>query len=243
MAEELVIPSVTWEQIQAFRDAHFTPNSAASAFFANFIPQSAGAVGQTSAYNSGYNAGVNGEETEIIEEEILEEAEEVEEEEEDLGFYPDGVRRTLTDEQIAIFRHSEIQELLKAQRRKLEAKREKSVTPEPEYEEPPAPKTATKRPYGDIAGGNEDYVPRQRPTANVSSNNDSASLPWDDEDVGNWNNVQSTATTAAAAAPAPGAASTEDEIITAKPRKPRAIKPTFDAPSGMQFFWPVIEKS
>lgn len=31
-----------------------------------------------------------------------------------LGYYPDGWKRTLTDEQIAIFRHSEIQELLRA---------------------------------------------------------------------------------------------------------------------------------
>lgn len=30
-----------------------------------------------------------------------------------LGYYPDGRKRTLTDEQIAIFRHSEIQELLR----------------------------------------------------------------------------------------------------------------------------------
>jgi hypothetical protein len=31
----------------------------------------------------------------------------------DLGYYADGNKRTLTDEQIAIFRHTEIQELLK----------------------------------------------------------------------------------------------------------------------------------
>lgn len=31
---------------------------------------------------------------------------------EDLGYYHDGVKRTLTDAQIAIFRHSEIQEML-----------------------------------------------------------------------------------------------------------------------------------
>jgi hypothetical protein len=31
----------------------------------------------------------------------------------DLGYYKDGVKRTLTDEQIAMFRHSEIQRLLK----------------------------------------------------------------------------------------------------------------------------------
>ncbi|KAI9894931.1 MAG: hypothetical protein M1814_000151 [Vezdaea aestivalis] len=33
-----------------------------------------------------------------------------------LGFYDDGQQRTLTDEQIAIFRHSEIQSLLREQR-------------------------------------------------------------------------------------------------------------------------------
>ncbi|OCK83850.1 hypothetical protein K432DRAFT_401690 [Lepidopterella palustris CBS 459.81] len=30
-----------------------------------------------------------------------------------LGYYPDGMKRTLTDEQIAIFRHSEIRAILK----------------------------------------------------------------------------------------------------------------------------------
>ncbi|CAG8330741.1 unnamed protein product [Penicillium salamii] len=32
---------------------------------------------------------------------------------EDLGYYPDGVKRTLTDEQIEMFRHSEIHTLLR----------------------------------------------------------------------------------------------------------------------------------
>ncbi|KAL4802966.1 hypothetical protein BDV18DRAFT_145956 [Aspergillus unguis] len=35
------------------------------------------------------------------------------EDEDDLGYYPDGVKRTLTDEQIRIFRHSEIHALLR----------------------------------------------------------------------------------------------------------------------------------
>ncbi|KAJ5577445.1 uncharacterized protein N7459_006409 [Penicillium hispanicum] len=35
-------------------------------------------------------------------------------EEDDLGYYPDGVKRTLTDEQIRIFRHSEVHALLRA---------------------------------------------------------------------------------------------------------------------------------
>ncbi|KUI58148.1 hypothetical protein VP1G_05435 [Cytospora mali] len=37
------------------------------------------------------------------------------EDDDGLGYYPDGVKRTLTDEQIAMFRHSEIQTLLKSQ--------------------------------------------------------------------------------------------------------------------------------
>ncbi|KAK0367193.1 hypothetical protein LTR59_006831 [Friedmanniomyces endolithicus] len=37
-------------------------------------------------------------------------------EEEGLGYYADGTRRTLTDEQIAMFRHSEIEHLLRERR-------------------------------------------------------------------------------------------------------------------------------
>lgn len=49
------------------------------------------------------------------EEEYYEEEEEYYEEEDDgLGYYPDGVKRTLTDEQIAIFRHSELEALRRA---------------------------------------------------------------------------------------------------------------------------------
>lgn len=39
---------------------------------------------------------------------------------EELGYYEDGVRRTLTDEQITMFRHSEIQRLLLARRQQRE---------------------------------------------------------------------------------------------------------------------------
>ncbi|KAF2836390.1 hypothetical protein M501DRAFT_987551 [Patellaria atrata CBS 101060] len=46
------------------------------------------------------------------------------EEDDDLGYYPDGVKRTLTDEQIKIFRHSEIQQLL--HERRLEREQEVS---------------------------------------------------------------------------------------------------------------------
>jgi hypothetical protein len=53
-----------------------------------------------------------------VEEEYAEEAEE----DDGLGYYDDGVKRTLTDAQIAIFRHSEIQALLRERRHTAEAK-------------------------------------------------------------------------------------------------------------------------
>lgn len=39
-----------------------------------------------------------------------------------LGYYSDGVKRTLTDEQVAIFRHSEIQSILRERRHAAEGK-------------------------------------------------------------------------------------------------------------------------
>lgn len=48
------------------------------------------------------------------------------EEEDDLGYYPDGVKRTLTDEQIRIFRHSEIHALRREKELAEEARAERS---------------------------------------------------------------------------------------------------------------------
>lgn len=42
------------------------------------------------------------------------------EEDDGLGYYPDGVKRILTDEQVAMFRHSEIQTLLRELRHRRE---------------------------------------------------------------------------------------------------------------------------
>lgn len=42
------------------------------------------------------------------------------EDDDGLGYYEDGVKRTLTDEQIAMFRHSEIQRILRERRRAQE---------------------------------------------------------------------------------------------------------------------------
>jgi len=43
-----------------------------------------------------------------------------EEADDELGYYPDGTKRTLTDEQIAMFRHSEIQAILRKRRLRKE---------------------------------------------------------------------------------------------------------------------------
>ncbi|KAK5992845.1 hypothetical protein PT974_06267 [Cladobotryum mycophilum] len=45
-----------------------------------------------------------------------------EEEDDGLGYYKDGVKRTLTDAQIEIFRHSELRELRRAQEKLAQAK-------------------------------------------------------------------------------------------------------------------------
>ena len=47
-------------------------------------------------------------------------------EDDDLGYYPDGVKRTLTDDQIAMFRHSEVYAILRerqVRKENLEAER------------------------------------------------------------------------------------------------------------------------
>ena len=46
----------------------------------------------------------------------------------DLGHYPDGAKRTLTDEQVAMFRHSEIQRLLRERRQQQEKEADEHYT-------------------------------------------------------------------------------------------------------------------
>lgn len=54
---------------------------------------------------------------------------EEEAEDDGLGYYPDGVKRTLTDEQIAIFRHSEIQTILRKRRHAAESSETRDEQP------------------------------------------------------------------------------------------------------------------
>ncbi|KAI6081576.1 hypothetical protein F4821DRAFT_249032 [Hypoxylon rubiginosum] len=86
------VPEVSQAEIASFHDAHFS-HAAVQSFDTQFFHSER-------AQDDDQN---------------YEEYEEYYEEEDDgLGYYPDGVKRTLTDEQIAIFRHSEIESLRRA---------------------------------------------------------------------------------------------------------------------------------
>lgn len=86
----------------------------------------------------------------------------------------------------------------------------------------------------------EDYCthnPRARPTlAEVST---TVSLPWDDEDVGAWQSVQQQQEQQEKEI---GKEDKRQDVVYKSNKKP-VIRPIFDAPSGKQFFWPVIEGS
>lgn len=82
---QLPLPTVTMDDLHAFQAKHFS--------LPGFLP----------------HLSLTGEQLDIEEEEEKEEKEE-----DSLGYYADGVKRTLTDEQIQIFRHSEIYSLLRA---------------------------------------------------------------------------------------------------------------------------------
>ncbi|RAL03598.1 uncharacterized protein BO80DRAFT_500379 [Aspergillus ibericus CBS 121593] len=69
------------------------------------------------------------------EEEYYHYEEEAEEDDDDgLGYYPDGIKRTLTDEQIRIFRHSEIHALLREKELREEEEAEMRAEAEAEAE-------------------------------------------------------------------------------------------------------------
>ncbi|KAF2187752.1 hypothetical protein K469DRAFT_106518 [Zopfia rhizophila CBS 207.26] len=72
---------------------------------------------------------------------ITEPAEEEHDHYEDgLGYYEDGVKRTLTDEQIALFRHTEIQTIIRERRWAREARESPEPTPPVEkVQEKPSP--------------------------------------------------------------------------------------------------------
>lgn len=77
----------------------------------------------------------------------VEEDGDVFEEEDDLGYYHDGVKRTLTDDQIAMFRHSELETIKREQERRSTAVRQAGET----GEDGTLPAAESSRPPGKTA--------------------------------------------------------------------------------------------
>ncbi|KAK3902750.1 hypothetical protein C8A05DRAFT_43876 [Staphylotrichum tortipilum] len=90
----LQVPQISQAEMIAFREAHFS-KLAADHFHAHFLPP-------------------DRPQPQDLPSNVTDKGEYSEEEDDGLGYYPDGVKRTLTDEQIAIFRHSELEALRRA---------------------------------------------------------------------------------------------------------------------------------
>jgi hypothetical protein len=90
----LKVPQISQAEMIAFHEAHFS-KLATDQFQAQFLRPHHPPAEETT-----YDA--------------ADDEEYYEEEDDGLGYYPDGVKRTLTDEQVAIFRHSELEALRRA---------------------------------------------------------------------------------------------------------------------------------
>ncbi|KAK2693095.1 hypothetical protein QWA68_009675 [Fusarium oxysporum] len=88
-----VIPNISPDDLVAFHESHFS-HTAVAAFGSEFIDSPPQDQTQDDAVDDSW-----------------------EEEDDNLGYYPDGVKRTLTDAQIEIFRHSELETLRKEKER------------------------------------------------------------------------------------------------------------------------------
>lgn len=97
-----------------FHSEHFPSIPQPRNFF--HVYSGANAYGHDNEYGSGHS-GQN--------EAIVYGEEDGGDDDDSLGYYADGVKRTLTDEQIAIFRHTEVEMLLKDRRREREEQRER----------------------------------------------------------------------------------------------------------------------
>ncbi|KAL1882183.1 hypothetical protein Daus18300_000669 [Diaporthe australafricana] len=109
------IPHITETDLRSFHIAHFGEASSI-AFTTEFL----------GADNAQMNAEVH-----HGEDGVDAYYEDEEDDEDGLGYYPDGVKRTLTDEQIAMFRHSETQALQRERERASTRRNTSSPSPTP----------------------------------------------------------------------------------------------------------------
>ncbi|KAF4967307.1 hypothetical protein FSARC_5137 [Fusarium sarcochroum] len=92
------IPNVSPDDLFAFHEAHFS-QAALTSFGSDFVDSPS---------------------QDDVQHDVAIDA--WEEEDDGLGYYPDGVKRTLTDEQIEIFRHSELEALRRGKEKQLSSK-------------------------------------------------------------------------------------------------------------------------
>jgi hypothetical protein len=103
--------------------------------------------------------------------------EEFYEEEENLGYYPDGAERTLTNEQIAMFRHSEIQRILRERRRRREQGKPIEEQEQEEEEAAAIPQTHSPTPAPAASpDAPADSGSRAQPAAAVSRSSQSGGI-------------------------------------------------------------------
>ncbi|RJE23329.1 hypothetical protein PHISCL_04315 [Aspergillus sclerotialis] len=101
----------------------------------------------------------------------------------DLGYYPDGVKRTLTDEQIRIFRHSEIHSLLRERQVRAENKAfDESESTGDENKDDDIGAERENDDFDQKAEVSEDSaLKRESTTAQTNVNSTAAPLDYDDD--------------------------------------------------------------
>lgn len=142
-AKATVVPNVTETDLSSFHEAHF--GKAAIAKFSEDFLDFHTTQRNDDEQHEGYG------EEQYYDEEDYEEAEE----DDGLGYYADGAKRTLTDEQIAMFRHSEMHALQRAREKAQDKNLRTSHSPSP------VPMDFIKAEEGELT----DDAPRPMPVA------------------------------------------------------------------------------
>ncbi|KAH0612102.1 uncharacterized protein H6S33_010154 [Morchella sextelata] len=184
------IPTITPEDLAAFDETHFSP-TAHTHLTANFLPPPDPSAAAAPA----------------------------EDEEDTLGYYPDGTKRTLTDTQISIFRHSEIQDLLRRKRHNRNRRRKfrerqaaQKAAEADEVRAQAAAEAAAANPVPQTEA-TEGQVRKGRLEAAIWA----SAMQWDEQEGGNQG---------------------KDQPPVEEPK----VLGRVDRASGREFLWPAIER-
>lgn len=130
-----------------------------SSFFESHFSVDAAKLFQFQFFNPTYGA-LHGNPMDTREDGWGGEWEKANEEVDDLGYYPDGVKRTLTDEQIEIFRHSELHAFQRKKEKEEERKPmvEQVLSGFDNRESSAADTTAVDAEEGEVQGDEQDHL-------------------------------------------------------------------------------------